>query len=117
VRGARGRRLRHIDEPALPATGRKSSTATKGSIEAARGCADEFIAAWIGFAEWTADNVEGAGRGMLLRDTSDDHRFVSIGPWESFAAIELLIDSSRLRSSSLPSAANGEPSRLAAVEG
>ena len=52
------------------------------------GRADDFVAAWVEFAEWTAEHVEGAGRGTLLRDTSDDHRFISIGPWESTAAIE-----------------------------
>ena len=52
------------------------------------GRTDEFVAAWIEFAEWTADQAEGAGVGTLLRDTSDDHRFVSFGPWESLTAIE-----------------------------
>jgi hypothetical protein len=57
-------------------------------VEGETGRTDAFIAAWIEFAQWTADNVEGAGVGTLLRDTSDDHRFVSFGPWESLTAIE-----------------------------
>lgn len=52
------------------------------------GRAGDFVAAWTAFAEWTAANVHGAGRGTLLRDTGDDHRFVSVGPWESIEAIE-----------------------------
>lgn len=52
------------------------------------GLTDEFVAAWIDLAEWTAGNVAGAGQGTLLRDLEDEHRFVSIGPWESLAAIE-----------------------------
>ena len=61
---------------------------TQGVWRVQPGRADEFIAAWVEFAEWTADHAEGAGVGTLLRDTSDDHRFVSIGPWASLAAIE-----------------------------
>ena len=49
--------------------------------------ADEFVAAWTEFAEWTLANVPGAGSGKLLRDTADPNRFVSFGPWESHAAI------------------------------
>jgi heme-degrading monooxygenase HmoA len=52
------------------------------------GRGDEFVAAWVEFAEWTTANVRGAGRGTLLRDLTDDHRFVSIGPWESLEAIQ-----------------------------
>jgi quinol monooxygenase YgiN len=52
------------------------------------GRADEFVAAWTEFADWTLANVEGAGRGRLLRDTADENRFVSFGPWESLAAID-----------------------------
>src|SRR5262245_25110965 len=61
---------------------------TQGVWTVKPGRADEFVAAWIEFAEWTAEHVEGAGRGTLLRDTNDDHRFVSIGPWESLTSIE-----------------------------
>lgn len=61
---------------------------THGVWNVKPGRADDFVAAWIELAEWTGDNVEGAGRGTLLRDTSDDHRFVSFGPWESLEAIE-----------------------------
>jgi heme-degrading monooxygenase HmoA len=52
------------------------------------GRTEEFIAGWIEFADWTSQNVEGAGRGTLLRDLDDDHRFVSVGPWQSLEAIE-----------------------------
>ena len=50
--------------------------------------ADDFVAAWTEFAEWTVANVEGTGRGTLLRDRDDPNRFVSIGPWESLEAID-----------------------------
>jgi heme-degrading monooxygenase HmoA len=61
---------------------------TQGTWQVKPGCAGEFVAGWIEFADWTSANVEGAGRGTLLRDLSDDHRFISVGPWESLEAIE-----------------------------
>jgi heme-degrading monooxygenase HmoA len=61
---------------------------TLGIWQVQPGRADDFIAAWTEFAEWTSANVDGAGKGQLLRDTVDENRFVSFGPWESHAAIE-----------------------------
>ena len=61
---------------------------TQGVWRVKPGHADEFVAAWTEFAEWTSANVEGAGRGTLLRDSGDPDRFVSFGPWESEEAIE-----------------------------
>jgi quinol monooxygenase YgiN len=52
------------------------------------GRADDFVSAWTEFAEWTVQHARGAGWGKLLRDTKDEHRFVSIGPWENLAAID-----------------------------
>jgi heme-degrading monooxygenase HmoA len=49
---------------------------------------DEFVAAWTEFAEWTTQNVPGAGQGTLLRDLDDQNRFMSTGPWESLEVIE-----------------------------
>jgi quinol monooxygenase YgiN len=61
---------------------------THGDWRVKPGRADEFVAAWTEFAEWTAQHAEGAGRGTLLRDLDDPNRFVSIGPWQSVDAIE-----------------------------
>lgn len=61
---------------------------THGIWQVKPGRADEFVAGWIEFADWTSANAEGAGRGALLRDLDDDHRFVSVGPWQSLEAIE-----------------------------
>ena len=38
------------------------------------GRADDFVAAWTEFAEWTSANIGGAGKGQLLRDTADENR-------------------------------------------
>ena len=61
---------------------------THGVWKVKPGRADEFVAAWTELAEWTRENVPGALWATLLRDTADENRFVSLGPWESFEAIE-----------------------------
>jgi|SRR5579859_1214521 len=48
---------------------------------------DAFRAAWKEFADWTAANIGGPGRGRLLRDPEDPTLFLSFGPWESQDAI------------------------------
>ena len=61
---------------------------THGIWQVKPGRADEFVAAWTELAEWSLRDAEGAMWAKLLRDTGDEHRFVSLGPWESLAAIE-----------------------------
>ncbi len=60
---------------------------TAGVWRVKPGRADEFVAAWTEFADWTAANVAGAGWVKLLRDRDDPDRFVTIGPWDSPEAI------------------------------
>ncbi len=61
---------------------------TLGIWDVREGHADEFIAAWTEFADWTKQNVRGAGWGKLLRDLDNENRFFTIGPWDSLEAIE-----------------------------
>lgn len=61
---------------------------TLGDWKVKEGHADEFVAAWREFAEWSLANAPGAIWAKLLRDTENDHRFVSIGPWTSIDAID-----------------------------
>ena len=51
------------------------------------GCEDEFVARWREMAEWTAENVPGAGTARLLQDEDHHGRFISLGPWESREAV------------------------------
>jgi heme-degrading monooxygenase HmoA len=60
---------------------------TYGIWQVKPGRADEFAAAWAELAEWTTENVPGARWAKLLRDTQDENRFISFGPWESLDAI------------------------------
>jgi heme-degrading monooxygenase HmoA len=51
------------------------------------GRADEFVAAWTEFAEWTRQHPHMTGWAKLLRDVDNADRFISFGPWESMDAI------------------------------
>ena len=48
---------------------------------------DEFVEAWRGLAERTAEEFPGA-HGVLLRDRDKPNRFYSFGPWESSETVE-----------------------------
>ena len=61
---------------------------TQGVWMVKPGRADEFVAAWSDFAQWTKDNVPGALWVKLLRDVDNENRFVTIGPWASTDAID-----------------------------
>jgi heme-degrading monooxygenase HmoA len=47
---------------------------------------DEFVAAWAEFVDWSATDTDAALGGMLLQDSSDSRRFISIGPWSTAEA-------------------------------
>jgi heme-degrading monooxygenase HmoA len=61
---------------------------TQGVWMVKPGREEEFVRAWSEFAVWTLEHAAGTGSAKLLRDLEDASRFVSIGPWESFEAIE-----------------------------
>ena len=65
---------------------------------------DEFVRIWTEFVDWSATETDDALGGMLLQDSSDARRFISIGPWrtaeaahEWFQRPELEIRSAGLR--------------------
>jgi heme-degrading monooxygenase HmoA len=60
---------------------------TCGTWTVIPGREDEFVAAWEEFAQWTSENVAGAGWATLLQDEDTPHRFLTVGPWESREAI------------------------------
>jgi len=47
---------------------------------------EEFVRRWTEFADWS--EAEGlSAHARLLRDVDEPGRFISIGPWETLAAI------------------------------
>jgi quinol monooxygenase YgiN len=61
---------------------------TSGAWTAKDGRAEDFVAAWSEFAEWSARTQHPERRAWLLRDREHPNVFVSIGPWPSEAAVE-----------------------------
>ena len=48
----------------------------------------EFIESWQAFADWTTNEMEGAGEGTLLQQEDNSLRFVSFGPWQEQAVVD-----------------------------
>lgn len=67
---------------------KKNELYTAGIWIVKKGKETEFIQTWIKFAEWTSQNVMGAGNANLLQDTEKLGRFISFGPWKSAENIE-----------------------------
>ena len=59
-----------------------------GSWRPYPGREDEFVDAWIDFANWTAE-MPGAHAAVLARDLRDPERFVSFSSWDSLEAIRV----------------------------
>jgi len=59
---------------------------------------DEFIQLWTEFAAWSKANAAGAGWVVLLRDSERPNAFLSVGPWESAAAVANWRESEGFRS-------------------
>jgi heme-degrading monooxygenase HmoA len=51
------------------------------------GSEDEFIERWTTFTQWPLDNAPGAESFVLIRDTADPRRFLSLSAWESQEAV------------------------------
>lgn len=61
---------------------------TLGIWHISHGRAQDFIDGWTELAEWTLREVPGSRFAKLLRDTDDDHRFISFGPWDDAGSVE-----------------------------
>jgi heme-degrading monooxygenase HmoA len=51
------------------------------------GSEDEFIERWTTFTKWSLDNAPRTESFVLLRDTADPRRFLSVGAFESQEAV------------------------------
>ena len=60
---------------------------TCGTWTVKPGREDDFVAAWEEFAQWTSQNMPGAGWATLLQDEENPSRFVTVGPWDSADAV------------------------------
>jgi heme-degrading monooxygenase HmoA len=73
-------------------------TYTLGIWTVKPGKEEEFIRIWTSFANWTSENISGAGKGRLLLDEKNSLRFISFGPWNSEDSIQKWRDSGEFKS-------------------
>jgi heme-degrading monooxygenase HmoA len=66
----------------------QSELYTAGIWVAKPGCEEAFKQAWEELARWTHATFEGAISVVLLQDTANPRRFISVGPWRSSDDIE-----------------------------
>ncbi len=59
---------------------------------------EEFVAAWLDFAAWTADIKVGALGGTLVQDSEDPRRFICFWPFDSEEGIRRWRDEPKFRS-------------------
>ncbi len=61
---------------------------TLGMWQVEPGREEDFVERWRELAEWTRAEVAPEATAVLLRDTEDRSRFVSVGPWSDLGQIE-----------------------------
>ncbi|MCX5150556.1 antibiotic biosynthesis monooxygenase [Streptomyces sp. NBC_00320] len=61
---------------------------SSASWQVTEGKADEFIARWTDFLNWTNETTDGVLSGRLVRDAGDPHHFLSFGSWRDADAID-----------------------------
>lgn len=61
------------------------------------GLEDEFMRAWSDLARWTKSSCAGAQSVVLLRDSANPRRFISVGPWRSAADVSAWRDTEEFK--------------------
>jgi heme-degrading monooxygenase HmoA len=44
---------------------------------------EEFLKSWKDFANWTMANQKGSRNVVMLQDSEQKNRFISVGPWDN----------------------------------
>ena len=70
---------------------------TLGIWIAKAGKENDFISKWASFAEWTSENMTGAGKAYLLQDDKNPLRFISFGPWKDEGSVQKWRESKEFR--------------------
>jgi heme-degrading monooxygenase HmoA len=52
------------------------------------GSADEFVSRWTAFVEWSFKNAPGLESGLLVQDSDNPRRFLSLGAWDTAEAMQ-----------------------------
>ena len=52
------------------------------------GSEEEFVGRWTAFVEWSLKNAPGVESAILVRDSANPHRFLSLGAWDTAEAMQ-----------------------------
>ena len=52
------------------------------------GSEEEFVGRWTAFVEWSLQNAPGVESAILVRDSANPHRFLSLGAWDTAEAMQ-----------------------------
>lgn len=49
---------------------------------------DDFLKNWKDFANWTIQNQKGARSVIMLQDSEQKNRYISLGPWDNAESLQ-----------------------------
>ena len=52
------------------------------------GSEEEFVGRWTAFVEWSLKNAPGVESAILVRDSANPDRFLSLGAWDTAEAMQ-----------------------------
>jgi heme-degrading monooxygenase HmoA len=52
------------------------------------GSEENFVSRWTAFVEWSLENASGLESGILIQDSDNLRRFISIGAWDTAEAMQ-----------------------------
>ena len=52
------------------------------------GSEEDFVSRWTAFVEWSLENAPGLVTGILIQDSDNPRRFLSLGAWDTAEAMQ-----------------------------
>jgi heme-degrading monooxygenase HmoA len=52
------------------------------------GSEEDFVSRWTAFVEWSLKNAPGLESGILIQDSDNPRRFLSLGAWDTAEAMQ-----------------------------
>ena len=52
------------------------------------GSEEDFVSRWTAFVEWSLENAPGFVTGLLIQDSDNPRRFLSLGAWDTAEAMQ-----------------------------
>jgi heme-degrading monooxygenase HmoA len=52
------------------------------------GSEEDFVSRWTAFVQWSLQNAPGLESGILIQDSDNPRRFLSLGAWDTAEALQ-----------------------------